>query len=111
MAALLGDNTILPPGSQSVVETFIGRSNGLFLLRAQTRLVEFRQVTHPEIGTDNHPGIAASAHAVRKTTTVLKNEIRVSASGRFHRIPIDGVVQVDVKIRDHRPSIDSHVRG
>jgi hypothetical protein len=47
---------------------------------------------------------------VRETPTVLENEIRVSAGGRFHRVPIDGVVQVNVKIRDRRPPVNSHVR-
>lgn len=46
-----------------------------------------------------------------KTAAVLKNEVRVSAGGRFHRIPVDCVVQVDVKIRDHRLAIDSHICG
>ena len=109
MAALLGDDAILSPRSQSVVESFVGRSDGFFLWRGQTSLVEFRQVAHPEIGTDNHPGITASAHGVREPAAVLKNEIRVSAGSRFHRVPIDGVVQVDVKIRDHRLAVDSHV--
>ena len=111
VAALLGDNAILSPRRQSVVETFIGRSDSLFLWRSQAPLVEFRQVAHPEIGTDNYPRIAAPTHGVRETTTVLKNEVRVSAGGRFHRIPVDGVMQVDVKIGDHGPSVDPHVCG
>ena len=109
MSALLGDDAILSPRSQSVIETFVGRSDGFFLGRGQTSLVEFRQVAHPEIGTDNHPGITASAHGVREPAAVLKNEIRVSAGSRFHGVPVDGVVQVNVKIRDHRPPVDSHV--
>jgi hypothetical protein len=111
VAALLGDNAILSPRRQSVVETFVGRADSFFLGRGQTRLVEFRQVAHPEIGADNYPRIAATAHGVRETATVLKNEVWVSAGGRFHRVPVDGVVQVDIKIGDHGPSVDPHVCG
>jgi hypothetical protein len=46
-----------------------------------------------------------------EAATVLENEIRVGAGSRIHRVPVDGVVQVNIKIRDHRPPIDSHVRG
>ena len=46
---------------------------------------------------------------MRETATVLENEIGVCAGRRFYRVPVDGVVQVDVKICDHRPAIDSHI--
>jgi hypothetical protein len=48
---------------------------------------------------------------MRKTATVLKNEGWMGTGGRVHRIPVNSVVQVDIEIRDHRPSIDSHVCG
>ena len=33
----------------------------------------------------------------------------MGTGSRIHRIPVNGVVQVDIKVRDHRPSIDSQV--
>ena len=44
-----------------------------------------------------------------ETTAVLKKEVWMGTGSRIHRIPVNGVVQVDIKVRDHRPSIDSHV--
>jgi len=112
VAAALGDDAILSPRSERVIETFVGCSDSFLLRMGQTRFIEFRQIAHAKIGDiHNHPGITASAYAVCETSTVLKKEVGMGAGGRVHRIPVDGVVEVDIKVGDHRPPIDSHVGG
>src|SRR5207302_11054661 len=93
VAAALGNDAILSPRSERVIETFVGRSDSFLLGLGQTSLIEFRQIAHAKIGdVHNHPGITASTYAVRETSTVLKEKIGMGAGGRVHRIPVNGVV-------------------
>ena len=93
VAAALGDDAILSPRSERVIETFVGCSDSFLLRMGQTSLIEFRQIAHAKIGdVHNHPGITASTYAVRETSTVLKEKIGMGAGGRVHRIPVNGVV-------------------
>ena len=112
VAAALGHDAILSPRSERIIETFVGRSDGFLQWQGQTRLIEFRQIAHTKIGdVHNHPGITTCACGVRETTTVLKNEGWMSTGGCVDRVPVDGVMQVDIKVGDHRAPIDSHICG
>jgi hypothetical protein len=45
-----------------------------------------------------------------ETAAVLENEIGIGAGRCFHRVPVDGVMKINVKTCDHRPAINSHIR-
>jgi hypothetical protein len=44
-----------------------------------------------------------------ETAAVLENEIGICAGRRFYGVPVNGVVQINVKICDYRAAIDSHI--
>jgi hypothetical protein len=107
----LGHDAVGSPIRQAVIEAFVGGPNSFFLGMGQTTGIEFAQICHAEIvGADNHPRITTLGHRMRETATMLEDESGIRMRGRVYGVPVDGVVQVDVKVGNDRPSVDPHVR-
>jgi len=112
LSALLAHNSVLTPGSQRVIEALVNPAKRFLLRHRQPSLVKLAQVAHAEVADiHDHPCIAAFTDCMRESACMLEDKIWIRAGGRLHCVPVDGVVQVDIEIRDHRPTTDSHVRG
>ena len=100
-----------PPRCQRIVEPLVGNAHRLLVREGYSCVIETRQIAHPIIRGGGHdPGITAIAQDVSESAIVLKEKdwLRGERCGR--RGPIHGVVQVNVEVRDQRPSLLSHVR-
>jgi len=110
LSALLAHDAVLAPGSERVVEAFVGRPDGVFRRRRQTAFIELVEIRHPVIGhVHNDPRVAASAHGMGESSRMLEDEVRVGAGGCGDSVPVNRVMEVDVEIGNHRTAVHAHV--
>jgi len=110
LAALLAHDPIGAPGRQRIVKPFVGRAHRLLAGISKAHIVKISEIAQAVIrqrGLD--PGVAAITQHVSKSAAVLKKKERMCAQRAIHRVPVDGVVTVDIKIGDDGDSIFRHV--
>lgn len=111
LAALLAHDPVRTPGCKRVIEAFVGCAHSLLSGISKARIVKVGEVTHAVIGLRGHdPGIAAVTEYMREPAAILEKKQRMRTQRAVHRGPVDGVVVVDIKIRNHRNPIFRHVR-
>lgn len=110
LAALLAHDPIRSPRCERVVEALVRRANGLVAGERHACIVKTRQVRHPIIRRRrHHPGVTPAGQHMRESIIVLKQKQRRRGQSAVHRIPIDGVREIDIEIGDHWFALHSHV--
>ncbi len=111
LAALLAHHAARSPRRQRIIETFVGRADGLLAGERDASVVEACQIALPIVGGRRHdPGIAAIAQHVAEPTIVLKKKQRLRGERGAHSGPVDGVHEINIEVCDYRAPLLLHVR-
>jgi hypothetical protein len=111
LAALLAHDAIGSPRCESVIKSFVGRSDRLFVLKRHPGVVEAGQVAHAIVrGSRHDPRVASFAQHVGESIVVLEKKSRLRRQRLRHFLPIDRIRLIDIEIRDDRLPLQSHIR-